>query len=316
MSTTPLRRHLQPQADESLLLSMIALDVPYRLEEFAEASGLPDERIYSSPLLSIPLPLYLDDTDDDQRHWSSVKPSIMWHPLMWLPPRVADRYTVPTDKDPNALEDDDMWAVRVALEMTASGLYDQAEGGWVDILHLVGVDITSETGLAQVQRWLNGSPDPILDEIDLDAYLTADDDPDWAIRSVIDLMPHVRGASAACIADSLRGLTLNSHNTAAERATIGRLARSLLPEGAGPLPEPEDSLEEAVAKLTSITQRFEADFVYLVTLEEPDDQNDSRPEESTEPTDVTAAVETGARFIDVPEEAPSAYRQPVRVARW
>lgn len=268
MSEQAVRRHLLPEAQESLLLCMVALDVPFRFEEFAGITGLADQAIYSTPLLAVPIPRYFD-IPEGQRRWKGVNPAVLWHPLFWLPPRVADRYELSDDDGDTELEDDDTWAVRVALEMTLSGLYDPADGSWVDILHLAGIDITTVASQARVRAWLNGAADSVLDAIDLSDYLTVNDDPDWAIGSAMQLLPIVRGASASVIAASLHAMVeADQLYPAIQRNLIARMASSLLPDDAGDLPTAEDDKPTAMLKLAKIATRFEPQYIELVALDD------------------------------------------------
>lgn len=295
MSEQAVRRHLLPEARESLLLCMVALDVPFRFEEFAGVTGLADHAIYSSPLLSVPIPRYYD-IPEGQRRWKGVNPAVLWHPLFWLPPRVADRYELTGEnEDETELEDDDTWALRVALEMTLSGLYDPADGSWVDILHLSGIDITTGAAQARVKAWLDGAPDPVLDAIDLSDYLDVTEDRDWAIGAAMKLLPTVRGASASVIAASLHAMVeADQFYPAIQRNLVARMAASLLPEDAGDLPGATDDKPAAMLKLAKIANRFEPAFIELASMDDeggddqgaqplpddPDDEDDEEGEDS------------------------------------
>jgi hypothetical protein len=137
-------------------------------------------------MASIPLPRYPADGFAGRR-WEGVDPRAMWLPLMWLPTRVALPYLT---EDPSlgkaVFEAPDEWAARVALELSASGLYDPETGRWVDVLALHGIDITDEDSVERVGSWLAGSDDPVLDGIDLsDRFTRPDPDEEhWAAEAV------------------------------------------------------------------------------------------------------------------------------------
>lgn len=195
---------------EPLLLARSAIEAATRFTTFAEVSGLPQVSVLSTPLCATPLPLFTDfGTHPDgspRRRWAGTRPEFMWHPLMWLPQRVAGRYSLSDSATgTQRLEDDDLWAIRVALEVTASGLYEPATGTWFDVLDSVGIDIETPDGLDRVRRWLDGSPDETLDGIDLSGYLDIDP-PSWALESALALRPDLERASWALIADDLLDL--------------------------------------------------------------------------------------------------------------
>lgn len=201
-----LRRPSFLEAGEPLLLSRQAMGTAVRLQEFLVESGLSADDVLTSPMSSMPLPIYTDfgilPTGQPRKRWAGTRAEFMWHPLMWLPPRVAGRYSIVDDEGDSELEDDDLWAIRVALELTVSGMYDIASGTWVDILAASGLDIEHPAHLARVRSWLDGEPDEILDAIDLSDYLDVDP-PDWALQVAQAEREDLQQASWALIADDL-----------------------------------------------------------------------------------------------------------------
>ena len=125
---------------------------------------------------------------------------MLWHPLFWLPRRLAGRYQIAEDGE---LESDDAWAVRVALELTISGVYEAASGTWLDVTSGVGVDVGTPEGLRRAADWLAGRPDPGLDAVDLDGLITDTKAPDWAASAAHEMLPGLHQASWALGADSL-----------------------------------------------------------------------------------------------------------------
>lgn len=196
---------------EPLLLARSTIDTAVRFRAFSEESGVPSNALISSMLCSMPLPIYgdfgVDEHGRGRRRWAGTRPEIMWHPLMWLPPRLAGRYTL-TDSTTGEqrLEDDDLWVIRVALELSVSGLYSAETGSWVDVLSTVGLDVEDEMDLARVEDWLRGEPDPLLDAIDLSHYLDLPER-EWALETAVALRDDLESASWALIADDLIGMT-------------------------------------------------------------------------------------------------------------
>lgn len=152
-----------------------------RLQQWMGETGMAPSEVWSTPLVSTPLPLYSEGITDGRRRWAGLRAHVMWHPLMWLPPRLAEPYLLVTEdgERPESMEE---WAVRVALELTASGMYDPDTGGWVDVLALHDIDIEASGQVERIAAWLYGAPDAELDQIDLDPYVTSSEDPDWAVQ--------------------------------------------------------------------------------------------------------------------------------------
>lgn len=248
---TVIRRAMLAEAGEPLLMSTSALSVMVRDGDFSELTGIPSAAIMSNPLCAVPLPLY-SRIPEGRRRWEGTRADAMWHPLLWLPSRLAFRYDISIEGDEGEafLESDDVWAIRMALELSTSGLYDPESGQWVDILHTVNIDVDNPTHVARVQNWLDGAPDEDLDAIDLTEYLDLPDR-DWALESAIALLPELRQATWALMANDLLSTLDDSLDPAnpqsletirAVVAVILTLSGSILektatPEGHQPVPD-------------------------------------------------------------------------------
>jgi len=201
----PIYRPLMLEPGESLLLARDAVQFMARLVEFPEATGVPTDALVVTPVISIPLPIYPPTFDGGARRWPSVKPEAMWHPLLWLPEVLASRFPVSIDDGRGSpregVEPDDIWAVRVAIELTQSRLYDQESGMWVDVLALAGLDIQQVEVQQRVQAWLNGAPDRVLDAIDLSGYLMPD--AEWVLKEAAANAGGLRHAAFAAVAGDL-----------------------------------------------------------------------------------------------------------------
>jgi hypothetical protein len=105
----------------------------------------------------------------------------MWHPLLWIPEHVASRFAVDvqTDDGGQALgeETDDVYAVRVALQMHYAGLYDIESGTWRDVLSMADLDVQDPAVVERVAGWLDGDDDDALDAlaVQIEGLLTFDD---------------------------------------------------------------------------------------------------------------------------------------------
>lgn len=196
------RRQLLTRPGDNLLLSRSAIEVYVRHTEWAAATGLDNSRVTFSPLCSVPLPLY-NAPEPGVRQFPHVNPELLWHPLFWLPNRVAARYNIPTGVDGETEpESDALRSIRIALELGQSGLYNQ-EDGWLDVLATVGLDVENDADLGRIEEWQQGAPDELLDSIDLDLYLRLDEDPHWALKAAVALLDPLTQAMWALLSDSL-----------------------------------------------------------------------------------------------------------------
>jgi hypothetical protein len=205
------RRRMLTEPGDTLLLSKSSMDTAFRFTEWQEITGLTPNRFTADPICSVPLPIYTQ-VAPGTRQFSSVKPEVMWHPLFWLPARLAGRYNLPTGPDGTPeVESTTMWSIRVALELTASGLYS-IEDGWLDVLATVGIDVENEVDLARIEEWQAGGVDDLLDSIDLDLYLKLENNPNWALQSAMALEEPATHAQWAILADSLMEVVMESYD--------------------------------------------------------------------------------------------------------
>ncbi|WP_433673879.1 hypothetical protein [Microbacterium gorillae] len=180
---------------EQLLLTSDPMEYITRFDAFVDASGLPPEKVLATPLSAIPLPVASKGAFGMPERWASADPSFMWHPLMWLPPHLALRYRYRViDEDHGGtvedtdIESDAMWAIRVALELVHSGLYNPDDGTWLDVLAYHGLDADNPVDQARVEMWLAGGADITLDQIDLTSIVAVPEDQEWALRAAADLV--------------------------------------------------------------------------------------------------------------------------------
>jgi hypothetical protein len=136
---------------------------------FCDDTGLSGEEVVSSVTCPVPVPRY-----PLRRCRPGARAEALWHPFLWLPAHIA----FPRDDDEAG--DDDLFALRVAMEAEATGLYDQGTGTWLDVCAAVGVDLDRPDGQARAWAWLDGAPDPSFDDIDLTDWTMAPEGPYWA----------------------------------------------------------------------------------------------------------------------------------------
>ncbi len=216
------RRSYMLEAGQTLLLisgaSTVTGELPgvlqqlQRLDQWLEESGIDDRDVYSTPLVSVPLPVYAGRLDEGERRWPGTNPALMWHPLMWLPPHLAEPYLLIEESDSFAepverLESTDEWAIRVAIELTASGMYDPDTAGWVDVLALHDIDIEEPGQLDRIQDWLDGKDDRGLDKITLEPYVASTEDQTWAVAVAAAMFDDLVAASWSQVATGLLQVT-------------------------------------------------------------------------------------------------------------
>src|SRR5699024_3908352 len=150
--------------------------------------GLPDGRIITSPAVAFPLPRYLDGAP--LRGADGVRPDALRYPFMWLPEPLRERLDVDTGGETTTVESDDAWALRIAIEMWGSGLYDIDTGGWLDVLALYDLDADDPATQDRIRAWWAGDDDADLDAIDLSGVFVpeADEDSDWASIAALALV--------------------------------------------------------------------------------------------------------------------------------
>lgn len=191
---------------DSLLFCRRVTDPGHRLRAFSEATGLGYDRIVSTPLCAVPLPRYNGPVRPFNQRWAVVRPEAMWHPLLWLPNRLNQRFRMRDAPGGPAIDEgDDLWSIRMVLELDASALYDQDSGTWLDVLSTVGLDSEDDLDQARVRDWMSGLPDPLLDSIDLTGYL-AQTPASHALEGALDLRDDLVLASWAILANDMAAL--------------------------------------------------------------------------------------------------------------
>jgi hypothetical protein len=152
---------------------------------------------------------------------------MMWHPLLWLPERLATRYTLLDDTGGRSTEPDDVWALRVCLEVQASGLYDADTGSWLDVLSLAGLDGDDPDTATRVGGWLDGRPDRVLDGLDLTEHVDRPSDPDWAVFAAIAELPALQVISWAVTALDLLEACEELTETGGDTGRVRRAAAAI-----------------------------------------------------------------------------------------
>lgn len=201
MTETPHRQFLTSPGD-TLLLTPTAFEAEDRRIQFEEATGLGAYDTVASLLCAVPIPIYPQTPEGERHRFPGVPPTMMWHPLFWLPLRVGALVRLKNADGTTYQEDPDVHAARVAMELMMSGLY-HSDLGWLDVLASVGINIDDPAQQNRVRAWQLGGVDPVLDSIDLTDALTVHENPWWALHFARETQSMLMGAQHFRIAASL-----------------------------------------------------------------------------------------------------------------
>lgn len=228
------QRAMQSEPGQSLLLPPHPATHAANFEDFLTVTGLAAAEVLTSNLVTFALPRYRDTSG--ARQFAGLRPEAAWHPLFWLPRHIAGAMCLERDEDgrPVVQEDPEHHLVRAAISLALSGLYDEVDGTWVDVLALHGLDIADPSVIERVRSWLSGRDDPLLDGIDLTQYL--DPASNTAVFGLTtEILEALRDCAAALHSDALaadlagRLLGEDTADTAAFVTTIASLAAAFLP---------------------------------------------------------------------------------------
>lgn len=246
------QRTMQSEPGQPLLLPAHPATHVANLSDFLDVTGLSPEQVHADPLAIFPMPVYRDGSGP--RQFAGLRPEAAWHPLFWLPRSVAGVLCLTRNADgsPAVQEDAGHHMIRVAIELGLSGLYDEADGTWVDVLALHDLDIDDPAVLERARRWLAGEPDSTFDQITLDDYLGSEQ-----TAAAYALADEMRDSLVVCAAalhsDALAGdlaaATLEDQPDRASVVAIAGLASSFLP--VEPPPNAEQSAWTPFADLAA-----------------------------------------------------------------
>ncbi len=144
------RRTFFTEPGDSLLLSHDPISAALRTQRVIHALGT--REVVASPLTRLPIPT----------NKMNASAASLWLPFWWLSKDVIDPMTL----DDGSMEGPNTRAVRLALILEDSGLYDPSTGLWTDVLASRGIDTTTQDGVDRVQAWLDGDDDEALSELD------------------------------------------------------------------------------------------------------------------------------------------------------
>lgn len=108
------------------------------LHQFVEYTGIPVDQLFCSPAFLLPMPIY--EPTKNRRPWP-VKPEAMWHPLFWLPDRLAYPLKLQFDDTNPDLEYPIDHGVRVFHELTYSAPFQMLGNYWIHLDKFAGTPI-------------------------------------------------------------------------------------------------------------------------------------------------------------------------------
>ena len=91
------RRACLTSPGEPLLLARDPIESMIRFGQFAEQSGIDTTELVASRTVAVPLPIWPEQWSKGTRRWKGTRSELMWHPLMWLPERLATRVEQPVE---------------------------------------------------------------------------------------------------------------------------------------------------------------------------------------------------------------------------
>ncbi len=223
------RRSFLLDAGQSLLLvdDPVRSAINYGLFKSQVGFTSGDDLVVSR-MSPVPFPVRAGRPGDasGRRRVAGVRPEAMWLPTLWLPADVTGRHRfeirdgevvdfgvgAPRQGGPFPegmyRESEELWVIRLCLELSESGVYDPYTGTWLDVLDLVGIDVDEPRSVQRVQAWLDGGADADLEllesGLELGAILSDASDPGWALSSALAMYDQLLYCSWALGADSLR----------------------------------------------------------------------------------------------------------------
>lgn len=231
-TTTEFRQYLR-EAGEPLLLPVQATEVCARAAQFIADSrgdgvdGFAAADVWIDPALGHPLPRYAVGDDGDLLPWAGIDPTLLWHPLLWLPKRVALPAKFTFDDGSVEVETLTEWSVRVMLECMQVGLWD-VDQGWADVWSLAGIDSTADGFRERVLAWQAGGDDAELDAVSLESIFDDQGSSGGIYRKARNLAetvsPVATGTHARFLADAAAELDIDADDLPIAVATIAGAA--------------------------------------------------------------------------------------------
>lgn len=151
------------------------------------AGQMPTHLLISTPVAVCPLVCWIPTSTTNLPRLSGLAVELAWLPIFWLPETVATPYKYVGLDGVETLETTEEWHYRASAELEAAGLWNSADGTWVDVLATyAGIDIATLDGQTRVRNWLAGGEDDALTRLPeqiaavMAATPQAHEDREWA----------------------------------------------------------------------------------------------------------------------------------------
>lgn len=208
------RRPFILEPGQHLLLEVDPIRVMTNCARFGRQTGIPARGLKMCRLAALPIPI------GTVRDWPDVRPEMLWLPLLWLPPKLAEPQHFAVEgglahlvdsSDTTAVgvsvESDEEWILRVCLELTAAGAYDPKSGTFLDVMDCIGIDLETTRDHKRVAAWLDGASDEVIDQFAsgqlLAGHIAGEVEPDWALNEALANCAHYVSCAHAFGAESL-----------------------------------------------------------------------------------------------------------------
>lgn len=246
------RRQYLTTPGEGMILSPDLNVFSERFNQFIEDADLGSDDLVSSPVVAFPIPQATRGTDGALLRWDGINPAMMWHPLFWLPAEVALRVQIrDTEHGEYRVESNDEWLLRVAVQVTAAGLFDVETGTWMDTLAHFGIDIEEPGMLERIDAWNAGGDDPDLDRVNLTWFFEGFSVHDDLAMSILTEAPDYVRAQWALSADFLGSWIREVRTAEHDEETLKYAATALTLTAAVGFPAADLIGEATIAKEVS-----------------------------------------------------------------
>jgi len=160
------------RAGEHLVVNLLPSLVIDRYAKLTEVFGLPEFQLASiQGLVSYPLPLVQDGSGLEPLARKITNFDALSHPMVWLKGEITRQHPYTNEAGDTVLESPEMVALRLAIMLEKSGLYDPMTGAWSDVTQMLNLDLNNPFDRSMIEQWQAGEPVDVLDNFTLDQHI-------------------------------------------------------------------------------------------------------------------------------------------------
>jgi len=160
------------RAGEHLIVNLLPSLVVDRYARMTEVLGLPEFHLTSiQGLVSYPLPVITDGEVLEPLARKVTNFDAIGHPMLWLKGDITRQQPYIDESGATALESPEMVALRLAIMLEKSGLYNAETGTWADVSKMINVNPSHPFDRSMIEQWQAGEPVDQLDSFSLDPYI-------------------------------------------------------------------------------------------------------------------------------------------------